>query len=58
MRALPGSWMCACVSMPEPVRSRYQNEVGERMPWDVEDLGEMLMWPVGESGAVALELRQ
>jgi hypothetical protein len=32
--------------------------VGERMPWDVEDLGEMLMWPVGESGAVALELRQ
>lgn len=54
MRALLGSCRCACVSTPEPVRSMYQKEVGEGMPKVLPPLGEMLMWPLGERGAVPL----
>jgi len=54
MRPFPGSWRCACVSTPEPVRSRYQKDVGVGMPKFEPPLGEMLMCPWGERGAVAL----
>jgi hypothetical protein len=40
--------------MPEPERSMYQNELGDRMPKFDPPLGEMLMWPLGEMGAVPL----
>lgn len=53
MRPLDGSCRWACVSTPEPVRSMYQKRVGERMPKLDPPLGERLMWPVGERGAVA-----